>query len=144
MLWLHLSTWFQQVGEDYAWLVLQAKDCLYLTPETIALSLPKRVAEIGKHSDWKRRRGSLILECGPSSLTTASYLPSLLCSSIPSPLALSFYECVNSPLELEKPCRAAAYSKVQGCKDLGPGWIGVHVYNQRKFANHCVENEERG
>ena len=46
-------------------------------------------------------------------------------------------ECVNSLLKLEKLCRGTvackatvAYASVKAGKDLGLGWVSVHIYNQ--------------
>lgn len=80
---------------------------------------------------------SLISKCGLSSLTIASYLPSLLCPYILSPLVLLFHEGVSSLLKLEKLYRGTvargatvAYASVKACKDLGLGWASGHIYNQ--------------
>lgn len=52
---LHLPMRFHQDVEGCACLVLQAKDYLYLSPETTELSLPNRVLEIRKYPDWEGR-----------------------------------------------------------------------------------------
>lgn len=152
----HLPMCFHQDVEDGSWLVLQGKDCLYLTPETIGLSLPNRVVGIKKYSD---RKGGCYHS--PQTVDPALWLLLLTghLSFLPpcSPHLLSPFMSVWTllwswknlmqllPMEATPACKNA---KIWGWVGSGsmftnPGW--QKAWGLEGVCNrYCVENGERG